>query len=292
MMDLNPSIPPRPRPRPAGFTLTELLIVIGVIVLLFTIALPAFRTMMTTGNADSAFTAVSAATATIRAYSGDPQSFTLGDYQGTALLFTPANEIRFLRNDENITNTSGSFIIQKTPSEGGYVDIPGQNSIQLPDDAGVVGFTLGGASATVLMYTPPFAVRFNPQGELIARSATTGGSNPSDGNVYYDGNYNGKIADTVGRSSSYDPNPYDPTATTWNTANFNTTYGKYVLPFEQIDTVVGVILYSKAEFRGASSTTITLTASSSNLNSTTQTWLLQHGKVYFFNRYTGGLINR
>jgi prepilin-type N-terminal cleavage/methylation domain-containing protein len=311
---------PANRPGRRGFTLAELLIVITVIVLLFTIAIPSMKTMLKSGGVEAASTIIGSATATVRAYSGRPTAFTYGDYQGTAMIFTPANEIRFTINDENTVDGSGNRLISKYPTEGGYVDIAGQAYINMPSNLGVVGITRGGTTAILQLFTPPFAIRFNSQGEMIARSATTSGASQYDGNVYYDGNGDGKCVESKTRNSfyasgasspaaTYDPLEWDPTGVKYPAKNDATTNagiatgvattsyeGKFKLPFEQIDTVVGVIFYSKSDFQAAGlSLAGSATAGSGApvvccAAADPGTWIMNNGKTFFFNRLTGAVL--
>ena len=283
------------KPRRGAFTLAELLIVITVIVLLFTIAVPSMKALLRSGGLESSATIIGSACSTARAYSSRPTAFVNGNYQGTAMVFTPANEIRFAVHDETtVDGSAGGLLITKTPSKSGYVDISGQAYIRIPDSVGVVGITLGGVGITQL-FTPPFAIRFNSQGELIARSANAS----YNGNVYYNGDSASpdSIATTTSTRtliSGYNPGPYDPSAGGY----IGTTLanGKYKLPFETIDTVLGVIFYSKSDLASSGfSISGSNVAGSGNpvaccTGSDAGSWLLQNGRVFFINRVTGAVL--
>ncbi len=303
----------------SAFTLAELLIVITVIVLLFTIIAPSFKQLLTTGTRESATSTVGVAATTIRSYATKTKAFNVNSYQGTALIFTPANEIRFVISDDSCVDGANASLSAKSPQQAGYVDVPGQDYVQLPDDTGVIGVTRGGAfgSGVVRLYTPPFAVRFNGQGNLIARTASTN----YDGCVYYDGNGDGQCVVTKNRQSpylfdgfttgAYDPTRWDPSNKIYQPFNDATTNagiatnttglvagvagaynGRYKLPFEQIDSVVGVLIYSKSDLASANISLASDTTAGTNgaLPAAAASWLTTNGTYIYFNRYSGAII--
>jgi len=274
--------------RPAAFTITELLVIMSLIAIVMSTVLPATSVMRDMVSSNAAMGTAAVAVTTAQAYAlvgladlqdnGDPDNagFT---YSGTAVLFTPAGEIRLVENDQ--TATDGSTLLESTGLNG-YRDIGGRDYVQLPKDAGVVGIARGGAGDPDL-FTPPFAIRFNERGNLIASGTELVRM------VCYDGNdYDGDFETAFVRPANYDPDDWDPTVTT-----VATDANRYKLPFEQIETVVGVVVYSKKDLRDAGLTHIgSLTRNA--INAAARDWILDedNSEIILFNRQTGTMIKQ
>lgn len=279
-----------------GFTLTELLIVIVVIVLLFTVAVPQFSKMINDGIEDSAVSVISAATATARVYATRTQSFSAGSYQGAALLFTPSGEVRIVRHIEEAVDGGGNRLVDKSPPLAGYADLPGEDFFSLPEAVGVVGITRGGGigSGALYMMPPPFAIRFNSDGTLISRRTAKGSS--SNMAMYYDGDISGTWVLSNTRAAGYNPNVYDPRSSSYISSNLHSS-GKIKFGIDGIDTVVAVIAYNRQELADANvdgdgipENDLIGIAPAGQVKAQVANWLKANGRVMYFNRYTGTAV--
>ncbi len=287
-----------PRSHRHGFTLLELLVVITVIgVLLGTLA--AGTTMMIRSNQTAmAMNTIAAAVTASRAYAtadkmdledlGDPQ-YAGVTFSGAAVLFTPAGELRLVENDQYAMDGSSPQKLLEPKNQNGYADVSGREYLKLPGDAGVVGIARG--TLGLYLYTPPFAIRFDEHGNLI--SGQNLGVN-FDRLVYYDGNiYNNKYTSST-RPNNYNPDLWDPNSPGYIN-RWDTTELKYKLPFEKIETVVGVVVYSKRALRDAG-LNHDGTGGTDSLNAAATTWLLdpnaKNGRIMFFSRHSGTKITR
>ena len=293
------TLAPRTR-RGSGFTLMELLVVVAIMILLFTIAVPSVRNLLNSGRISEASALMSSASASLRVYADQSPPFPVGSYQGVALLFTPSNEIRYVQHTYAAKDSSNNFIIQN--GEGGYADLD-REYLQLPAGVGVVGISMGAQSSApyVYMLPPPFAVRFNPNGHLIARRSATTGTPPTPtyGTIFYDHDYDFVYSEiSLPRSATYDPAPYDPDSPDYNVSNFDQAESparnaqdtqKHFLPFDEIETVIGVMIYDKAEFASAGHS-LKAVAAGGRIDDNARQWLLDNGEPLFFNRYNGSRI--
>ena len=285
-----------PNAKRRGFTLAELLVVITVIVLLFTVVAPNFSDMISSGIEDSAVSVISAATATARVYATRTQSFSAGSYQGAALLFTPGGEVRIVRHIESAADGGNTRLVDKSPPLAGYEDLPGEDFFSLPEAVGVVGVTRGGTagSGAVYLMPPPFAVRFNSDGSLISRRTAKGSS--SNMAMYYNGDIGGAGGGYVlsnTRTSSYNANLYDPRSSEYASSNFNAASGKISFAIDGIDTVVAVIAFKMNDFLDAGHKlggTGASLGTQGQVSATAATWLKNNGRTIYFNRYTGTAI--
>ena len=280
--------------KPTGFMITELIVVISLLAILFGMLLPSTTVMRKLLAQRMATELIATAVATARAYatttranlqnSGDPTSAGFR-YSGAAVLFTPAGELRLVNNHQRAVNGSNRPL---EPEKNGYIDIAGRDYIRLPRDAGVVGIARRGnlASASLYLLAPPFAVRYNEQGNLIA------GVSRGHRVVYYDGDYDGRMVVSNDRDGDYDPDHCDPSSPTFDASCWHTTQHKYKVPFEAIETVVGIVIYSKNRLRGAGYGHTTDQTTSGSINADAKSWILDNGETVLFNRYTGGLIRR
>ncbi|MBI1373756.1 MAG: prepilin-type N-terminal cleavage/methylation domain-containing protein [Phycisphaera sp.] len=286
--------------RRRGFTLTELLVVIVVIVLLFTVAVPNIKELLSSGQAEVARNAFSVAVASARTWAGVSPSMDSGkSFQGSAILITNANEMRILYNTDKDEKNKLIVNGSNAPLGSGlhaYRDVPETGYVYIPRNMGVVGIRRGivsGAGATYLV-SPPFCMRFSTDGNLIANQVVP---------IIYDGkDYNNQYTSTDrSGATSFDPDQFDPISSKWVTSNFNTTADKYlVATFESYENVVGVIVYDKQDFWAAGYSLVNVDGSADGSDDggkgkilTTDaayTWLKQNGTVLFFNFHSGGSI--
>ena len=263
-----------------GFTLTELLVVIGVIVLLLTLVVPNLSALMGSEDVANGINGFSAAVSTARSNAGNTTPFRRGKYQGTAVVVTGANELRVVRNID-------AFGLGAHAQAKVYEDVPNQNYILVPDGVGVLGIARG--TAGVKLVAPPFALRFNPRGMLVARSANI---SDIDELTHYDGNKDGTFDSNTRDSTAYDPHEYDIKHADYDIAKaFDSTNG-HILPFERLENVGGVILYLKEDLWNSGVTQIGAEGKIESLTSDPGTWIQENGTVIHFNRYTGSVIRQ
>src|SRR5262249_10206104 len=122
-------------------------------------------------------------------------------YSGSAILFTPGNELRLIENVPYLTDSSSNGYLETSLS--GYTDISWREYIPLPQGAMAVGIVRDASAAGLILISPPFAVRFNPEGNLAFDAG-------NDAYVYYDANADGKIQTSSQRAAGYDPQTWDP----------------------------------------------------------------------------------
>ena len=229
-----------------------------------------------------------------------PFSTATPTYDGVAILFTPAGEMRLVENDMYALNGAGNPVegLGGSISYNAYADVSGRDYIQLPKGAGVVGI-MKNAAANPRLLPPPFAIRFDVHGRILQ-----GSSGSADRLVFYDSN-NDRVYLTTGsgdgadRDEPYGNDPYvpanwDPDSDDFDpSANPETAWDevaqKWPLPFELIETVVGVIVYSKYDFEKAG---LTMPATVDDVTTNPGKWLVENGQAVFFSRYTGVLITR
>ena len=283
-----------------GFTLAELMIVVTIFVFLAGLSFPALRALARSTRTTTGINAVTVAGAAAQVYARQTRppltsvipTATDGEYSGTALLFTPRGEIRLLFNDQFIGEQGTSAYLEETAiSVGvgptiyngldGYKDIPDREPIRVPNSTGVFGIARGnnGGTPTLVLLSPPFAVRFGTSGQveyedrsdLTAGASTTpyvdtGVSETIDLNfIYVDGDYTGGVDPALTRTNcrtpntgtnDYFPDYWDPSNdnfdadATWSTLGTSETADdREIIPFDCIETVIGVIVYDKLEFR-------------------------------------------
>jgi prepilin-type N-terminal cleavage/methylation domain-containing protein len=157
----------------AAFTLTELLVVMGIVVILLAVGVPAVKALMNSGTADTAVNAISAVAANARAHATRGKTLLGTEYKGSAMIAWPV-----LNDDGDVTGVELRVADHVQPSGSSeknlYQNLAGLESVRLPDDSGVVGIFRGGSgSGVTYLHSPPFAVRFDASGHLIARRTET-----------------------------------------------------------------------------------------------------------------------
>lgn len=190
----------------SGFTIAELLVVTGLIILLIAVGAPAIRAMFSGSTLDSGKTVISASVAAARAFATRELVLDGGDYKGAAVLFRNG-EISVIRNTK-IANGGPIFTTM------GSVDI-----VKLDPSLGVVAVSRGGSSLyltpmTGTVASNAFAIRFDRNGMIIARRSGT------DDLVDFDGNGDGDANDST------------------DTANIRTMLG--VIVFSKADLIADV----------------------------------------------------
>ena len=231
-----------------------------------------------------------------------------GTYSGVAILFTPANEMRLIENVPYAANSGGFLEVQGAMGNfdfSGYADIPGRDAIVMPSNVGVLGITRVkmGNDQGLRLLPPPFAVRFDSNGHLVAGDVND--PNRLENYVFYDGDIDGVWNDLVHRDNArspsgavggtYVPKDWDPNRNRNLPKDPNTQ--RWPLPFDKIETVIGVLVFDKANFEGwyagkGIPAWIDI-ADSDNLNQTKfakQKWLLENSTPMFFSRYSGTVM--
>ncbi len=278
-----------------GFTVTELLVVISLVALTLGIVLPGVSAMRNMNQTKAAINALGAAVTAARA-NATVKKVDLEDinpiyagftHSGVAILFTPAGEMRLVENQQDaVDDDTPEPLFLEALGRNGYRDIPRSDYVKVPRNAGVVGIARNAQGASgLLLLTPPFAVRFTEHGTLIVPESA---SDDPDRMVYYDGDYDGYHARSDGRFNGYDADDWDPHSPTY-TDRWDNTVKKYELPFEELETVVGVMVYSKPDLRQAG---LGHSGTASGINTAARDWILANGQAIFFGRHTGTLITR
>ncbi len=340
--------------RRRGFTLPELLVVISIIILLVSVALPGIKGMVTGQRVNSVIDAISSVARTARAESLIAPEMINSDYAGTAVLFTPQNEMRIVKHQDSTRFVDANSQLLKGVFHA-YKDLPNAPSVTMAREVGVVGITRS-RRGEVLLLAPPFAIHFNRSGNQVCTSYSYAAEDKGlvaetnalvEDLIFYNGDYDrntlqgstsavplDRIAATFVNNRAavqfhrnkpinggeYNPDkwfPFDPDYaksamdgdedvlqpgklfTTRPKPNWpkNLNEGKYKLPFEAIEAVMGIIVYNRQELRKAN---IALDASGveGGLDANARKWLIGdgssdntgNGQTIFFNHYTGAGI--
>lgn len=303
--------------RRTGFTLIELLVVISVMVILFTIALPSIRSLTGSGQSTAAVNTFSAAVAAARTYAGINPVFDFGSYSGCAIIVDTAGQLRLTINAERFPDNypySANQFLQDTDGRkleqgqdsgtkrwavNGYVDVAGREYFTLPRGTGLMGIVRGGTgTGEVQLLHPPFAVRFNAEGTYVASKNTdVDQSTPvqqASRVVCYDGNRDSAYIMGTGAGSTranpfgggtYDYAQWDPESSAYVSSNQATVK----LPFEKLESVAGIVAYSKTALADAGLTFSTGGLETSFGSGTAGEWIMNNGIKIFINRYTGAL---
>jgi prepilin-type N-terminal cleavage/methylation domain-containing protein len=293
--------------RQVGFTLIELVVVLAIVGAFLGMLYPAVSKMTASSRLSGAVDTIGVTVPAARAYAtrgiaslGEINpTFAGASYSGTAVIFTPAGELRIVENDQAALNMLNQPL---EPSRNGYADIPDFEYVKLPKGVGVVGISANASGTDPDFLPPPFAIRFTEEGYLI--TGTDLGV-ADERLVHYDGNVDDQYrlsGNGVNRNSPYpsggtydvdkwDPesSEYTPSNDTSNNPGINPVVDKYKLPFEEMETVVGVLVYSKAAFREAGLNWGTSTPATINawLGAVDANGKLVNARPLFFSRYSG-----
>ena len=275
------------RRRAAGFSLTELIVAIGIIFLLLGLTFPVVNVLQNSGRIEAGLNTAGMAADVARqwvkssAWNEDPTNGVSGEsYTGTAALFCPTNEIRIVVNLSTAQDTSNNFLEEFTPALDGYSDKLGLDYIRVPDGVGIAGIVRTGSGANDVRYiAPPFAVAFNASGQLHYGDTS--------GLIYYDANADSDFDTAATRANvtgGYDPADWTGrgTATNAGTLNNNLVLN---LPFEAVECVVGVIVFDNNQYEDSG---LDFAGGGYVDQGTTEgDWLLENGEPLFFSPHTG-----
>ncbi len=281
----------------------ELLVVMSIMVILLAALVPAVFSIDEDGRLVSGVNTIEAGTKAARALAAKKRA-SLVDIpaatdSGVALIVTPSNELRLAINNQRATFNGRPI---ENDGYNGYRDAPARDYIQMPRGIGVAGIVAPNDQPGAII-PPPFAIRYDGQGALIA------GIDPNwqSGNaidvstlVIYDddpqgNNGQGDYDYSDVRPMGYNPNDFDPEkgALKTNTAVYDTAEGRWRLPFEVLEPVVGVVIYAKGDFEDAGgvwpSTAPTGYSSIAEwlLEVDEKTGLTKNAKVLMFSRHSG-----
>jgi len=307
-----------------GFTMIELMVVVSIIGILMGMLFPVVWSLDRSVRMNGAVSTIGAAVAAARVAVGQGGHFAVDgyrEYRGMAVLFTPGGELRLVESVDARRLAMGGGappdLIDENnnpldPEAGAFDDIRNRDYLMLPNGVGVVGIARGAAGtgiAGLKLLTPPIAIRFDGEGKLVSGAAISG---VDERLVYYDGNYDGEYDTNVDRTNPYTTSPYNPAVWDSTDDNFDDTTknpvsvpGRHTgedrenLPFEEIETVVGVLVFSKAEVVGEGLNLISKVGTGAPVNNMVAGWLLEdndsdgeldNSQVMFFSRYTGVVV--
>ncbi len=282
-----------------GFTIVELMAVVSLIALLIGVSVPLIFKIDELSRDRTGVNSFSVAVTAARAYAtrrlADSLDPAQSEYSGAAVVVTPMNELRIVEDIQE-----GALEAQQ---KSAYRDIPRIDPIAMPRGVGIVG--IGRSGGTFVLLPPPFAIRFNKFGQMVTEVNPGASAEAVRNIVYYDGG-------TTRRSSSpADTFPnftYSPSSTTNTALNYdpdiatiekqwNSGALKYNLPFGALETVVGVITYSKADFEDSGGAWPATPPSLGCLDGSCAAglagiheWMFDNGNVIFFSRNTGNIL--
>jgi type II secretory pathway pseudopilin PulG len=290
--------------RLSAFTLIELLVVIVIMLGVAAATMPVMNAMYAGSRESAGVNTLTVAVAQARMYatadpgpkevsSGSPPTLVSVRYQGAALILDQAGDIRLVEHNQAAKDTAGVLLhinnpSPPPPSRRGYQDL-GLNYIQTPANVGYVGIIrhrTGPNSSEIELIAPPFAIAFDQQGRLLIDDDGPTYASTLDDRVFYDADFNGRY-DT--RTSADRPDNYKPSNFLNRASNYSVSADKWILPFEVIETVAGVLVYDTTKITDLTSGSngyIDNSASSNHLRDQ----LLAVGQPVFFSRMTGAPI--
>jgi len=267
--------------QPTAFTLTEMLVVMGIALILIAIGVPSLGPMIDSSRMAAARQTVSTAMNVTRAYAVEPHP-DLGaaggipgaTYSGTAALFTPQGKVRLLENDQ--TARASRNLMLESNGANGYRDIEDVDQMDLPDQAGTLGMRYEGGDPELLK--PPFAVTFNEHGQRVSRASGFAGN--TQGLIYYDDadDDNGEYQIGETRDS---PSPGFNLGQRWDPRELpvRDQRGRAEMPFEAIESVTAIVVVDRERAGGR------YLEPNDNLE-----WLLNNSRVMFVSPNTGMTI--
>ncbi|MEO0477518.1 MAG: hypothetical protein AAF085_16360, partial [Planctomycetota bacterium] len=281
-----PQIPQQTRRRMQGFSITELMVSVGIIVLLIGISYP-FLSALNRGSRVEAGLNIAGMSSDVArqwvqavswANDGSTAAPTLESYTGTAAIYCPTGEVRIVVNDRTAQASNGTpaFLEDRGRDVNGYRDLSQVEYIQIPDGVGIAGiYKDPNTSGVVTFIAPPFAVAYNELGQLYY--GDTGGY------IYYDADRN-----TQYNTGDTRPNNYNPTQSNEDNASISSDGVSLELPFEAIECVPGIVIYSLNEFEAAGfdfsgGGQVTLASNEGQ-------WLQDNGETIFFSPHTGAAL--
>ena len=176
--------PPRTQTRAAGFSLVELLVVISIAAILLALSVPSVRGLLLQGQVSSNSTALSAAADTARrlakSHATQPGFPETARYEGVAMIVTPTGEIRLAVNEpggreKSTAATKPQYLASDNIRNrwSGFRDIEEFDYITLTEGSDVYGIDYDADAGGNLFLPPPFAIRFDAQGQLVVSSVTS-----------------------------------------------------------------------------------------------------------------------
>ncbi|MEX0886554.1 MAG: type II secretion system protein [Phycisphaeraceae bacterium] len=278
----------RPAPARRGMTLIEILVVVSIMVVLALLASPVLNQIRRLSQGDAGVMTVQSAVTAARTLNHRHAQREMSDaggqfeyvphrvrHVGTAVLFTPAGEMRLVIHDPLAYDDHPVLGFLQEPADDsqpvryGFKDIPDLDYLTFPRSTGVAGIVRHGPGhEDVWIVPPPFALRFDERGQLV--SPTVPYPDPlgpledwdPDAFVLY------SVVQRPGFASQ--ANPYR-----WAITPNNTPTGpgfrnpddsdprvdgqnvaldaddRYELPFYAIPVVSGVVLFHAGDFRDA-----------------------------------------
>lgn len=292
-----------------AFTLVELLVVLSIMAI-SVLTFYLLKNGLTLAPRDSGRNVMSTAAQAARVTATREINFLAdlggghGHYSGTAILVTPT-EIRLVENYQHAKDGTDPLELM-TPELNGYRDVLNREYISVPRNVGLAGMSRDLVSGRLLLFMPPFAVRFDESGHLSIgqipsdhfqvvstdppESIYIGDGNEPTTRIYYDGNYDDDFDTTQTRPAGYSPVLYDPDLTGYDkTATFDNTKNAHRVPFEAIETVIAVVAFDKTEFFDAMGGAIGAEADG-GVSDAARVWILANSTTVNFNRYTGTVI--
>ncbi len=282
----------------------ELMVVVSLIVLLLGFSVPLVFKIDEISRDRSGVNTFGVAVTAARAYAtrriADLDSVPQAEYSGAAVMVTPMNQLRIIADKQDPTMEAAGFSAYDYDNQTKRME-----AISMPRGVGVVGITR--SSTGIKVIAPPFAIRFNRHGQLITEARNTKGSltdaqwaDVRRNLVYIDHNLDGAYSTTgTPRPAAYDSGPWDPDVTSNISGKWSAGATDWTLPFDTLESVIGVIVYSKADFEdsGGKMSTATYTPPAQGCpggcgtgDAGVSKWMFANGSVLFFSRNTGNIL--